>query len=256
LASMYFRDFFSIERQTLLVPDQAFETYDHFLTRAVVDLVETDGGYDLPKIRMPQVEGQRAMINVTMWDALLRTNRSILMTGIQRCGLVYTVIFRNWANLSGIFYTGIDQIVYPIDPRTDVDVPYDCIPQEEIKAYANDGKLRYANLERALRTQDLAFFDAYCQCVENEDGTILALPDIVPVTQDDYYVFTSGFYGAQGAQLASRLEVLTQGAINDAVVDRATLTELATKAFNWPNLERFYYIPVLLALIRISLLSS
>jgi hypothetical protein len=92
--------------------------------------------------------------------------------------------------------------------------------------------------------------------VEGPPGSIGALPDIVPVTQDDYYVFTQGFYGVRGANLASKLEVLARGAIDNAVVDRQQLTNLAVKAFNWPNLERFYYIPVILALIRISLLSS
>jgi hypothetical protein len=256
LTSMYFRDFFSIERQTLLVPNQVYETYDHFLTRAVVDIVSTGEDFGLPKIRMPAVEGDRAMINVTVWDALIRTNRSYLITGIQQMGIVYAMIFRNWANLSGIYYTGIDQVVYPRDPRTDVDMPYDCTPAQEYINYVNDGMMRYKSLERVLRDDELGFFNAMCQCVENPAGGSLALPDIVPVTTDKFYVFTEGFYGVHGATLASRLEVLARGAIDNAVVDRGQLTELAVKAFNWPNLERFYYIPVILALIRISLLSS
>jgi len=256
LSSLYFRDFFSIERQTLLVPNQSMETYDHFLTRAVVSLVSTDDVLDLPKIRMPQVDGDRAMINVTVWDALIRTNRSLLSTGIQSMGIVPTVIFRNWVNLGGIYYSGIDRIVYPRDPRTDVDLPYDGAPAQDYTTYDGTGTLRYISLERVFRHDEEDFFTAPALAVGSANNPAIVLPDIVPVTTDLFYVFTEGFYGVRGTSLASRLEVLTRTAIDHATVDRQALTDLAVKAFNWPNLERFYYIPALLALIRISLLSS
>jgi hypothetical protein len=256
LVSMYFRDFFSNERQTLLVPDQRWESYDPWLVRAIIDLVSTDDDLALPKLRQPTVRGDWAMMNVTVWDALLKTNRSYLITGIQQMGLVWVQHFRNWVNLGGVFFTGIDMVVYPRDPRTDVDATYDWCRQDEIKNFCNDGKMRYASLERVLRNADLGFFQADCQCVEGASEPALALPDIVPVTTDNYYVFTQGFYGVRGTHLASKLEVLAQNAINGQPIDLGTLTTLAQNAFNWPNLERFYYIPVILALIKIAILSN
>lgn len=254
LVSLYFRDFFSVTRQTLLVPDQTVDTYDHFLTKAVVDLIATDESVDLPNIRLPAVEGDLAMTNVTVWDALLRTNKSMLVTGIQQAGLVSTLAFRNYPHLTGIYYTGIQALVYPKDPRTDIDATYGYVSAVSISPYVEDGTPRYQSLERVLRDQDNAFFATSCQCVEQGGETVL--PPIVPVTQDDYYVFTKGFYGVRQAALASQLEVMARQAITQQPVNREQLSQLAMQAFGWPNLERFYYIPVLLALIRISLRSS
>ncbi len=255
LISMYFRDFYSNDRQTLLVPDQVSDTYDHFLTRAMVDIVSSDDNLTLPNIRMPAVEGDAAMVNVTFWDALIRTNKSMLVTGIQRMAIVPTLAFRNLPQLTGIYYTGISQLIYPKDPRTDVDALYGWVESVQMGAYVNDGKLRYSSLERALREQDTAFFTAACPCVAGANGST-QLPAIVPVTTDDYYVFTQGFYGVRSAQMASTLEVITRLAMTQQAFDRETLTAMGTQAFNWPNLERFYYIPVILALIKISLRSN
>lgn len=256
LASLYFRDFFSVQRQTLLVPDQSLDTYDHFLTKAVVDLVATEETADLPKIRLPAVEGDLIMTNVTCWDALLRTNKSLLVTGIQRAGLVSTLVFRNFPHLTGIYFTGISTLVYPRDPRTDIDATYNNdINAVSISPYIGDGTPRYQSLERVLRDQDNTFFATDCACVE-EGGDTLQLPAIVPVTQDDYYVFTKGFYGVRNALLSSQLEVMARQAITQRPLSREQLTQLGQAAFTWPNLERFYYIPVILALIRISLRST
>jgi hypothetical protein len=259
LVSLYFRDFFSVERQTLLIPDQCFEAYDPWIVRALVDIVETD---DLPvtqqRLKMPTVQGDRAMENVTVWDALLRSSRSYLMTGIQQVGLVWVQHFRNWANLGGVAFTGLDMILYPRDPRTDVDAGYEgrWCTQPQLKEYCHDGKMRYASLERVLRTVDLGLFDAACQCVEGSPAPPQAVPDIVPVTTDEYYVFTKAFYAVRGTTYASQLEILAAAAINSQALDLSTLSRLGNNAFNWPNLERFYYIPVLLALIKIALLSN
>lgn len=255
LASMYFRDFFSVTRQTMLVPDQTVDTYDHFLTRALVDIIATDESIDLPNIRLPAVEGDLAMVNVTVWDALLRTNKSSLVTGIQRAGLVPTITFRNYPHLTGIYYTGIQALVYPRDPRTDIDAEHGFVSAVSISPFMEDGTPRYASLERVLREQDNVFFATACRCTEDTAG-VVTLPEIVPVTQDDYYVFTKGFYGVRQAELASQLEVVARQAITQQPINREQLSHLATLAFSWPNLERFYYIPVILALIRISLRSA
>lgn len=256
LASMYFRDFFSVERQTLLVPDQNFETYDHFLTKALVDIVGTDESLVLPRIRMPAVEGDQAMTNVTVWDALMQANRSLLITGIQRMGITPTVVFRNFPYLTGIYYSGINQIVYPYDARTDVDVKYGYASGAPVTGYTNDGTPRYRELERLFREKDELFFKVCCKCVEDPGRPDAGLPVIVPVTQDDYYVFTGALYGVRNTAMASQLEVLVRQAINNQAFNKDTLANIAAQAFGWPNLERYYYIPALLALMRIALRSN
>ena len=256
LLSLYFRDFFSVEYQTLLVPDQGDgqSTYDPWATRAFVNLVSTEENLRLPKIRMPTVRGDLAMVNVSMWDALMEVNSTYLATGIQRAGLVDAMSFKNFPNLTGIYYTGVQNVVYPRDARTDIDAQYSDVWDLPISKYL-PGNLRYRSLARNLRAAEQAFFETTCQCVETEDGTSI-LPAIVPVTTDDYYVFTSGFYGVNGHAMASQLELMVHGVINGQAPDRTKLLEMANAAFGWPNLERYYYIPTILMMIKISLGSS
>jgi len=255
LLSVYFRDFFSTEYQTLLVPGQDYTTYDPFLTQALVNLVEVDENPRLPRVRLPAVQGDLIMQNVTMWNALLEVNRTAFLTGIQRAGIVTSRDFMNFPNLTGIAYTGIDQVVYPKDARTDIDAEHEWVADNEIDPYRESNQLRYQSLGRNLRASEIAFFETACQCVEKDDGTTI-LPAIVPVTQDDYYVFTKGFYEVTGTTYASQLEVLVANTIKGQAPDRTQLMALGNQAFAWPNLERYYYIPALLAMMRISQQSS
>lgn len=256
LVSMYFRDFFSVQRQTLMVPDQTWETYDAWLTNAVVDMINVDDNLRLPRVRQPTVKGDEAMNNVTVWDSLLKADPSYMITGIQKAGIVWVQQFRNWINLGGISYTGVQAVVYPIDLRTDVDAGFEFIDPPQLENYVNDGTMRYTSLERALREISLPIFNATCQLLGGIGNPGQALPLIVPVTTDTYYVFTAGFYGVQGTLPASVLEVQALNAINGRAVDLSILTMLAKSAFSWPNLERYYYIPVLLCLIKIALMSG
>jgi hypothetical protein len=255
LMSVYFRDFFSVQYQTFLVPGQCETTYDPFLTQAMVNLIEVDENPRLPRIRLPTVQSDLAMDNVTVWNALLEVNQTALLTGIQRAGVVSSRDFMNFPNLTGITYTGIDQVIYPYDARTDIDAEHERVADNEIDAYCATNQLRYQSLARNLRASEIAFFDTACQCVENADGVVI-LPPIVPVTQDDYYVFTKGFYGVTGNAYASQLESLVAGTIKGQAPDRTRLMALGNQALAWPNLERFYYIPALLAMMRISMQSS
>lgn len=254
LLSVYFRDFFSVEYQTFLVPGQDFTTYDPFLTQAMVNLVSTDQNLRLPRVRQPAVRGDLTMVNVCVWDALLEVNRTSLLTGFQRAGIVTTADFRNFPNLTGIAYTGIDQIVYPRDPRTDIDAEHEWVADNAIDPY-QEGQMRYQSLARNLRASEMAFFETACQCVEGADGQTI-LPPIVSVTQDDYYVFTAGFYEVHGKAYASQLEIMVANTIKGQAPDRNQLMALGQQAFAWPNLERYYYTPMLLAMMVISQQSS
>lgn len=253
LVTMYFHDFFSTARQTLLVPDQPMETYDHFLTKAVVELVASDESLTVPHVRLPSVSADPLYNYPTVWDALIRANATLLATGIERAGVIPTFYFRSYPYLAGIYYTGLDSVVYPKDERTDVDGTYQYVNHPVI-SNLRGGKLRYKSFERAFREKDDVFFHTACQCVEGQGDALSAtLPDIVPVTQDDYYVFTKGFYGVRDSTLASALEFMARQAIRRQPVDPARLLSLAQGAKSWPNLERYYYFPVLFALIRIAL---
>ena len=244
LVNFYFKDFFSKQYRTLLIPNQSGPSYDPFVTSAYQDWVSLDDVPQLNQLRKPVVTANRNNDSYTLWSALERMNAGYLGAAIQRMRLLNTNVFKGMPEISSIYYTGIQQVACPLDARTDVDASYDSMENCFIgnSALASTG-LRWKDLMRYLPSSNLDGF--FLQQPTQE------LPDIVPVTIDEYYVLSEKFYRPNGP-MASKLEVLTKQALNQEPIDKVTLLSLAENCMKWPNLERFYYMPILFALMKVA----
>ena len=242
LLGVYLHDFFSREHQTLLVPDQTYVSYDPFLTRSILNFLAVEDHPFLCKIKQPRVTGDTALEQYTLWDCLMRMDKDLLPVAMRRASLMDTLYFKNLPHLSGIYFTGISRIVYPVDERTDVDAERAKLIPVSGEAY-RAGERRYNAFQRLLDTPLQGF--SYVA----PEGQ---LPDIVPVTADDYYVFTERFYIPSEAGLSSNLERLVMDAFSQKALDKALLRRLTQRALSWGNLERYYYTPILLALLKVA----
>lgn len=247
LTNFYIKDFYSPEYRTLLIPNQQQVAYDPFVTDAVLDWLSRDDVPMLGRVRRLSVTANRNADSYTLWTALSRMNDSYLNASVHFVRLLNTSAFKGLPEISSIYYTGVKLVACPTDPRTDVDAPYD--GQEG--CYTGTGMLeqtglRWKDLTRYIPSTNLAGF--FLEAPENQ------LPDILPVTVDEYYVLSEKFYRhTDGAALGSKLEVLVKQALMQEPIDRVTLLEVAKHAMKWPNLERFYYMPVLFALMKVAL---
>ena len=244
----YFHDFFSHEHKTLLIPGQTKTSYDPYLTRALLDWVSTDEHPYVSKIRLPNVDGDPAMKQLTIWDCLGRMAINQLPMALQQVRLLDTSWFRDAPQLAGIYYTGIGQVVYPFDDRTDVDAVHaDCYVAPTVEgttALAKAGR-RTNDLGRLLPSSTLNGFDYTLPVVDQ-------LPDVVRVTDDAFYVLSENFYRGI-TPLRSTLERLVLQGLRQEPLDKVALTRLTKTAMRWENLERFYYIPVLFALLKVAI---
>ena len=244
LVNFYFKDFFSLQYRTLLVPNQLGPTYDPFVTSAYQDWVSTDEVPAMTTLRKPVVTANRNADSYTLWSALERMNAGYLGAAIQKMRLLDTKAFAGMPEISSIYYTGIQYVACPLDARTDVDAPYDsaaaCFSGTSLLASTG---LRWKDLMRYLPSSNLDGFFA--------DAPTSELPDIVPVTIDEYYVLSEKFYRPNGP-MASKLEVLAKQGLNQEPIDKVTLLSLAENCMKWPNLERFYYMPILFALMKVA----
>lgn len=244
LVNFYFKDFFSYKFRTLMIPGQAGASYDPFVTAAMVDWISTDDVPAMSQLRMPVVTANRNADSYTLWSALERMNASYLGAAIQQARLLNTKAFAGMPEVSSIYYTGIQFVVCPLDARTDVDVEFEdtstCFTGNSLLSSTG---LRWKDLMRYLPSSNLAGFF--------KDAPAMELPDIVPVTVDEYYVLSEKFYRPNGP-MASKLEVLTKQGLNQEPIDKVTLLSLAENCMKWPNLERFYYMPILFALMKVA----
>lgn len=87
----------------------------------------------------------------------------------------------------------------------------------------------------------------------------LQIPDIHLVTVDEFYVFARAFYLQQTDQKdpgMSKLECAVCQMLLKKKIDNSLLVYFCESYHSWGALERFYYIPILLMMIKYSLRSN
>lgn len=256
LLDNYLTDFYSPARGTLLVPDQnhvrqynqqASDTYDHFLTRYMLQLFDAIADPRMRKVRLQNVDAEPVMKTRTVWDALIMRRTGYIRTGIRNTYLISTGYFRGRPELQGLGYTGIGFVVCPLNPATDVD------SRNKQKDLAiKPGSVLQSGLVRRrdwtqLQTPDYSEQPWYHGSISAE-GLVVS-PMLKPVTVDDFYVFSQAFYNGDTASM-SMLEQLLTAAVNKESMKHEQLKSLLASAMDWTSLERYYYHPALFYLIK------
>lgn len=250
LTRRYLTDFYSREHSTFLVPDQELKTYDHFVTKAVLKVFDSKLDTRLAKVKVLNVQSEAVMQQPTIWDTLLYRDSSRLCDSTAKASLVSTRISRWRPELQAIGYTGIPRFVYPMEPPTDVDSQYNGnshfrpagVPFKEGQLRRREGRFI------PQHERDLEYFNRNLNASES-----WAIPaDINPVSRDEYYVFTEAFY-CNSKQQQSKLEMLVWQMLNKETLNPEQLRAVTECCLTWDNLERFYYHPILIILLKCSL---
>jgi hypothetical protein len=249
LIKRYLTDFFSTEHSTLLVPDQLRKTYDHFVTKAVLQTVDTSLDPRLRRVREMNVSAEPVMNQPTVWDAIVRMDDTRLYGATQKANLVTTSYFKGRPTLQALGYTGIDRLVFPIDAPTDVDTQYDNNYADRAGLPFREGRPRrpLAGPNKTQAERGLRFFQP-TPMMEGVDPWRLP-PDIHPVAVDDYYAFSEAFY-TDDRETQSKLELLIGQALRREALNLDALDGLVNHIYDWDNLERFYYYPAVWCLLK------
>ncbi len=245
LVMLYFHDFYSRDKQTLLVPNQPRITYDPWLVRYVKTILTTDDHPMIRHLKEYNVQGDQAMYEFTLWNCLETMDVSLLAMSVHQAGLVDIRQFWNGRpTLNSVYYTGVETVVYPDMRPTTVDQGYGISADPALTKLVR-GCARFAELNRLIRS-DLEL-DPTFELYENETRQA----QIKRVTVDDYYVFSREFYLHTPETKLSMLEQLTRDALEGKAIDIRVLDHLCEHAVKWDNVERFYYYPVLFTLLKV-----
>lgn len=239
LAEQYFKKFFSNEFKTIMVPAQNFTIYDHFLVDFLLSEFGTRESPEIRYIRKLNVDDDQAMKCDSLWKALKYRDVTYLNTTFIKAGLVNARQFTKDPVMEGICYTGIEKVVYPIDPVLTVD--YMQISQTKVLDIETlkpspDGPTVINEMIRAI----------------NLRGTVQNVAEsIYPVTVDNCYVLSLNFYNRTTTM--SVLESIVWNYLENKPADYSQLLDTTKAYFKWGVLEQFYYIPIILTLIRASI---
>lgn len=250
LLFQYMSDFFNIEYQTLMVPNQANTTYDPFMVQGVMSILNNSENPLIMKVRVLNVDGNVRYKEHNLWTCLTNLNDDVRELCFQQAGLNPAAMFTESAMFDGIYYSGVQDVVYPIDHSTltTVDTQFNVF-DPLVPGRLLPGIARHKSLRRVLVQTNLKGFHT---APEDAPVGIESLPDIHPVNKGDFYVLSQAFYEDAETGL-SKLEHLCLCALKGDAIHKPTLLKLVQSAKRWNNLERFYYIPILFILIKTAL---
>lgn len=233
LIDLYYELVHSTEFRTLLIPGQDLPTYDHFLTKAVGQFFDSRLNPRILQTRILNVDGDLPMTTLTVWDALVKRDRKLMKNIAKRMGTQSAKIFARKALYEGIYFSGISKLTYPIDPVIRVD-----------NNYRGD--------RHTAQTGGLVPSRGYGELPTQPDPEIPIT--IKSVLVDDFYIFSEAFY-TKAASGQSLLELQTNDYLDSKALNNGALMKLADECQSWPMLEFYYYVPILLILIKASIRS-
>ena len=249
IGRFYFDNFYSHEYDTFLVPVPGMVVYDPYIVEFIRRLWTTE---DIPELRYLKVYNRDSSNNIlikTIWDSILTNDLYSLANVKTKFGVIPRRLFTTGlSGLAGITYSRLQYIYHPITVKDPLLGKYE-IP--------NVGKLDFSKTTyddfpsgRMLtlelqRLPGLGF-------VHPDLQQHLPIPDAKKFGTYDTYVLSPAFYQRDKANM-SKIERMLMASLEEDTVDAEELLPILEKCIDWPDLERFYYIPLLVALCRTAL---
>ena len=234
LCKYYCKTFWSIEHSTLIVPGQGTTLYDAYVVDYLLKIVSIPDAPEIPRIRNLGTDLDPYMAQPTLWTALLERNIGVLDYCHTEMGVVTYLQLGNNAMLKGLRFSNIRHLVYPKTPDTSVNSTTHLRPKLP-------SLLEFIETpDHPIRTGS-PLDDAYVDVNET-------IPYVPGVMASDYYVFTEAFYARN--EPTSLIEVLTTQYLSNESMDSNRLHALGMHAKGFSRLDQFYYIPIILTLLK------
>jgi hypothetical protein len=236
MVDFYFSRFMSKKLRTLVLPAQQYAIYDPFLTHAVLSMFRDENHPNIKLIRELNVAEDDNYGTPTIWSALHTRRRKELLNGMTHTGLVSSRMFSKDPVLNSIRYSGVEYVVYPVDP----------VKSEDYQR--RDLSKIMAPWSIQLSPTRLVSLTDLIQITELNGLPSFDAPAMHP-SQKDTYVFSPQFY-SQTNPGQSALELAFQAYLDDKPYNMKLLLQLCVSYTSWAPLEQFYQMPFLMAIVR------
>lgn len=236
LVHQYFDAFYNREYATLTVPGQVSTLYDHYVVQFLRTILDSRSHPLLNRMRALNVNEDLNLKQPTIWSALLEREIIHVQHGVKVMKKVNVGHFFMDPFMEGIRYSGISDIVYPAE-----------LYQLRSSSFGRDARMKPGSMTDITVVTNVSGDTR--NLVVTEDSTPPEFPDIYNTLSDQWYVLSKAFYEIDGGK-KSKLEVYTENYLQGEPNNPVEILRLAKASFKWGGMERFYYIPILLTLIK------
>lgn len=234
LINFYVNWFVSDEFKTLIVPKQSGPTYDPYVTMFFLSIVSVSDHPAIQHIKLLNIQNSNDIKLLTVYKALRDRIQFGLNLMVGKMGLLDAGSFRDNPFYRSIYYTNIDKLVYPIIANHHSDDNY--------SGYKHTpSEMPLTNLASLVQP-----FTPELQV--NIDATAGNTPLIWPVLKDEYYVLSEAFY--KNLDNKSLLEICCKNYLDGKKNQISDVVKIVRTVQGWGQLEQFYYIPIVLLLIK------
>lgn len=254
LFTRWVTDFYSREFKTFLVPEQDGPCYDSFLTHFMFQIFDRNANPLFRKARELNCAGIPVLEVTSFWSAIVELDRTLLYSAFTNANRLSTTYQGGFPYMDGIIHSGIDTMVAPTSGGSLVDAQYQ---------YQGSATIIGLDMQNptptdlvAAQTLLLSKLNTYSTEYPTETSNDISMtsptvPVIRNIASNDRYVLTQAFFDGDVAGM-TKLERLLDQYFNEQRTPLAALFAFCDCALTWRPLERFYYIPILLAMLRLA----
>lgn len=199
------------EQRSVMVPEQTDATHDIFLAEFIGRLVDTSQYASLRGANWHSIPTSNGNNQRTLWDLLIDL-KPLDTSMLGNLTATHLKPVNTWEFRNAPWFRGI----------------------------------YYSRIKKMMWFID---DDRQLNLLERDSEFTSSTDDIKPVDVDDYYVLSESFYKSNKEQ-CSLLERMLLSMLERSSVSSKDLLRLCQESFNWPDLERFYYTPILIALLQ------
>ncbi len=258
IVDFFFDQFFNYEFNTIVLPKQDFYVYDHYIVDFIMKMVNTNDHMNIRLVRRLNVDDDCALKKPTLLSAMIRWDKNLLRIAKTQMGIAFTSTFSRNPMLEGIAFSGIPYVVYPVMEQTFN--PDDPLATPAWYSGYTGIDYDYAALnQNGLSGNCIGRPLTETETVKNIPQTIYtainvadkSVPLVKPVLGDSYYILSGSFYG-NGDDM-SILEALVKQYFDMESLNKTNLLAVCNDFYNWSQLDQFYYLPILILLLKYSI---
>lgn len=216
----YFSVYFNREQSTLIIPHQEVQIYDPLIVDFILKIVEIGDAPEIYLVKKLNMEYFTRLKETQLWDMLIKRDSVYLSRCNRQMGIMLSANFSTSVSIGAFRFLKLNGVVYPMT-RTPLD------PSERVFIFP-------PNDFSSVIKENLP---------ESSDYSI-----IKPVLIDSDYVLSHEFYLRESP--LSLLESTLLDYLDQKTISAESIKVLCEHSAQWDKLEQFYYIPLVLLLIK------